>query len=65
MPIGILFWVLMILWLLFGLVSWRRPTIVGNYGMFGNGLFLWFLLFLLGWGLFGFILQGSGGAPFR
>jgi len=55
---------LMILWLLFGLVWWRSPNLIGNYGWIGNGLFLWFLLFLLGWAEFGFILQG-GGAPFR
>ena len=50
MPIGILFWVLMILWLLFGLLWWRSPNLIGNYGWIGNGLFLWFLLFLLGGG---------------
>jgi hypothetical protein len=64
MPIGILFWALMILWLVFGIVWWRSPNFIGNYGWIGNGLFLWLLLFLLGWGEFGFILQG-GGAPFR
>lgn len=61
MPIGILFWALMILWLLFGLVWWRSPSLVGNYGWFGNGLFIWFLFFLLGWASFGFILQGGRG----
>ena len=64
MPIGVLFWALMILWLIFGLVWWRSPNFIGNYGWIGNGLFLWLLLFLLGWGEFGFFLQG-GGAPFR
>ncbi len=38
MPIGILFWALMILWLLFGLIWWRSPNLIGNYGWIGNSL---------------------------
>lgn len=55
MPIGLLFWMLMILALI--------AQIGAEYGWFGarawlGGVFLWFLLFLLGWHDFGFILQG-------
>ena len=58
MPIGMLFWMLMILWLLFGLY-WNRTEIQGgNYGILGGNLMLFILLFLLGWRVFGFVLQG-------
>jgi hypothetical protein len=57
MPIGILFWVLMILWLLFGLY-WHAPEArAGNYGLVGGNLLLFVLLALLGWRLFGPVLQ--------
>ena len=47
----------MILWLLFGLY-WNRGDIgAGNYGLVGGNLMLFILLFLLGWKVFGFILQ--------
>jgi Na+/proline symporter len=56
--IGAIFWLLMILWLLFGLY-WNRADIQGgNYGIAGGNLMLFFLLFLLGWKSFGFIVQG-------
>lgn len=57
MPIGILFWVLMILWLLFGLY-WNRAELGGgNYGILGGNLLLFVLLGLLGWRVFGPVLQ--------
>ena len=57
MPIGILFWVLMILWLLFGL-WWNGDQFkTGNYGLFGGNLLLFILLGLLGWRVFGPVLQ--------
>ena len=57
MPIGILFWVLMILWLLFGL-WWNADQFkTGNYGLFGGNLLLFILLGLLGWRVFGPVLQ--------
>lgn len=64
MPIGILFWVLMVLWLIFGFV-WYRNGAGWAYGQNGNMLLLFVLLFLLGWSEFGFILQGGRGSPFR
>jgi hypothetical protein len=58
MSIGFVFWLLMILWLLFGLY-WNRGDIRGgNYGIMGGNLLLFILLFLLGWRTFGFIIQG-------
>jgi hypothetical protein len=64
MPIGILFWGLMILWL-FGFVGVGWWGWGGTRGPYITSLFLWFLLFLIGWRDFGFILQGGGGAPFH
>jgi hypothetical protein len=56
--IGFLFWVLMILWLVFGLY-WNRGDIRGgNYGLLGGNLLMFTLLFLLGWKMFGFPIQG-------
>jgi hypothetical protein len=52
LSIGVVFWILMLLWLFFGLYSIWGPT--PNYRLYGNHLLLWFLLFLLGWGEFGF-----------
>jgi hypothetical protein len=48
MPKGVLFWVLMILWLIFGIwSSWPSYYVVG-----GNVL-LWVVIGLLGWQVFG------------
>jgi len=57
MPIGILFWVLMIFWLLFGLYWNRGDLRGGNYGIVGGNLMLFILLGLLGWRVFGPVLQ--------
>jgi hypothetical protein len=58
MPIGLLFWMLMLLSLfgLFGIGWWGWG---GARGPFMSGFLLWFLIFLLGWHDFGFILQGG------
>ncbi len=58
MTVGFLFWLLMILWFLFGL-SWNRSELgTGNFGVLGGNLLLFILLFLLGWRVFGFVIQG-------
>lgn len=57
MPIGYIFWGLMILWLVFGLYWNRGEFKTGNYGAFGSNLLLFVLLFLLGWKVFGFVVQ--------
>jgi hypothetical protein len=56
MSIGLLFWILMLLWLLFGLVLHWSPTTTGAfgpYGVWGHNLLLFVLLFLVGWQVFG------------
>lgn len=65
MSIGLLFWMLMILWFLFGLyVNWPTQPGPQAIGPLGANLLLFILLFLLGWGIFGFVIQGPG-APVR
>jgi hypothetical protein len=54
MPIGILFWVLMIFWLIFG--TWNNWP---NHYLVGGNVLLWVLLALLGWHDFGPILSGG------
>lgn len=57
MPMGILFWVIMLIWFLFGLYWNGNELKSGNYGFFGSNLMLFILLLLLGWKLFGAPLQ--------
>jgi hypothetical protein len=57
MPIGILFWFFMILWLLGGFYWHRADFHAGNYGIFGGNLLLFLIIGLLGWRVFGPILQ--------
>ena len=62
MTIGFLFWLLMILWLIFGM-WWNWPASGSNggpraFGPVGGNLLLFVLLFLLGWKVFGFVIQG-------
>jgi lipopolysaccharide export LptBFGC system permease protein LptF len=56
MPIGILFWVLMVLAFIFGF-WWNREN---PYNFLGNSALVFVLLFLLGWQVFGFVVQGPG-----
>jgi len=64
MSIGFLFWLLFILWIIFG-VYWNWPTEPGprGFGRIGGHFLIMILLFLLGWKVFGFIIQGGGGGP--
>ncbi len=58
MSIGLLFWILMILWVIFG--AWYRstPAAFGPYGWAGDWLLLFVLFALLGWRVFGPVLHG-------
>lgn len=53
MSIALLFWIIMILWLLFGLWS-NWPAAPGSkFTLLGGHIVLWVLLALLGWKVFG------------
>jgi hypothetical protein len=61
MSIGLLFWILMILAFVFGLYgNWPGQPTRSPFVPVGNTFLLFVLLFLLGWGVFGFVLQGPG-----
>lgn len=55
MTIGLAFWVLMLLWLVFGLWFAPRPY---NLPFVGGNLLLFVLLCLLGWHEFGAPIHG-------
>jgi len=50
MSIALLFWIIMLVWLIFGL--WSQWPAGGPTGI-GNVIVLWILLALLGWHVFG------------
>jgi hypothetical protein len=57
MSFGLAFWILMLLWLVFGWFYNSSPGTFGPYGWAGHSLLLFVLLGLLGWRVFGPILQ--------
>lgn len=59
MTLAFLFWLLMILWLIFGLI-YPASAAAGAppYWPRGGHLLLWILLFLIGWQTFGFPIRG-------
>ena len=56
MPIGIAFWVLMLIWLVFGLVG--HMFVAAATAATVSTVLLFFLFFFLGWKVFGFMFQG-------
>jgi hypothetical protein len=50
MTFALIFWVLMLLWLVFGLWGYWQPD---PRVWYGHGLFLFILFLLLGWKVFG------------
>lgn len=52
MPLGICFWVLMIIWAVFGLLS-HFGVVGGSLAIGGNAVLLFVLFGLLGWQTFG------------
>ena len=55
MSIGLLFWVIMLLWILFYGFTWYNPD--PRFERVPN-VILWLLLALLGWGVFGPMIHG-------
>ncbi|MHB8533372.1 MAG: hypothetical protein ACYDC2_11700 [Solirubrobacteraceae bacterium] len=54
MTLGILFWVLVLLWVLFGFYwNYSDDPRLGRVGPRGNMILLLALIVLLGWGVFG------------
>lgn len=47
---GLVFWLLMLLWFIYGIWGWWSPQ--PNW-IFGNTVFLFILFLLLGWHVFG------------
>jgi len=54
MDIGLLFWIIMVVALLFG--GWSLRS--GTGPVWGNSLLTWVLFFLVGWKIFGFVIRG-------
>ena len=66
MPKKYIFWVLMILWAIFGLFpAWPHThTEFSDFGPFGREVIVFCLFFLLGWHCFGFVVsEGPPKAP--
>ena len=61
MTIGFIFWLIMLLAIVFHIGGYWGPY-AGNpgYVRFSGGVWLFVLLFLLGCGGFGFMIQGPG-----
>ncbi len=57
MPAGMIFWMLMIMWAVFGWFGIAIETPYRRLALGGCGLLTFILLFLLGWKVFGFVVQ--------
>lgn len=58
MSIGLIFWVIMLLWLVFA-IAWNSGwSAIGPHGPLGNSLLLFILFLLLGWRVFGAPIHG-------
>jgi hypothetical protein len=57
MPLGLAFFILMLIWLLFGFAQ-NYGAVPGPYGPWGHTILLFVLLLLLGWQVFGPPLHG-------
>jgi asparagine N-glycosylation enzyme membrane subunit Stt3 len=65
LTIGLLFWILMILWFVFGIVVYWPGQPARPYAGIGNVVLLFVLFFLLGWAEFGFVVQGPDGPRYH
>lgn len=58
MSIGLMFWIIMFLWLIFA-IAWNSGwAAVGPWGPTGNSILLFILFLLLGWRVFGAPIHG-------
>jgi hypothetical protein len=53
MPLSILYWILMLLWLVFGLWSGYIPGQAYSYRVLGGSILQFILFAVIGWKLFG------------
>jgi hypothetical protein len=53
MTIGLAFWIIMLVWLVFGLLTHFAVVATGAWGATANVVLLFVLFGLLGWGVFG------------
>jgi hypothetical protein len=58
MSIGFIFWLVMILWFFSWLFYWQAGSAY-PWAIHANALIFFVLLFLLGWRVFGFVIQGA------
>jgi hypothetical protein len=59
MPIGLLFWMIYLLWVILGFVwNWPNSNEPRAWYPLGGNVILLILLFLLGWAEFGFVIKG-------
>lgn len=57
MSIGLVYWIVWIIWAIFG--GWNYwPSSPTGAKPFGGHILLLLLTFLIGWALFGFVIQG-------
>jgi hypothetical protein len=56
MTLGLVFWILMLFWLVFGF--WQYRLAPANYPLVGGNVLLFVLLLLLGWHEFGAPIHG-------
>lgn len=56
MSMGLIYWIVMLVWLLVGFASWGGY--LGTHFMWGGSLMLFVLLVLLGWKVFGAPVRG-------
>jgi hypothetical protein len=54
---GLIFWVLMLIWLVFALATYGGYT--GRWGVEGNTVLLFILFLLLGWQVYGPPVRGG------
>lgn len=52
MTLGLCYWVLMLIWLVFGVLV-HFSVVGGTYSLVGNSVLLFVLFLLLGWQVFG------------